>query len=93
MNGSPDIVIKEKSLTEKEKKCTVGDLSVDADYDITLRLSDRTGKKTSECAHHFKGSSKHSLMNLIAIGGLVLTGVTAVIVIFHTALGLCCCRK
>ena len=79
--------------TEKNTQCALSDLSVAADYDITLKLFDRSGNRTPECAHHFKGSSKHDVMNLVAIGGLILAGAAALLYLIHTVCLICCFKK
>ena len=78
---------------EKDERCSLSDLSISADYDISLKLFDRSGNRTSECAHHFKGSSKHDLMNLVAIGGLLLAGAAALLYLVHSVCLITCCKK
>lgn len=89
-------VTEKKSIPEckeKSESCPLSDLSIAADYDIALKLFDRSGNRTSECAHHFKGSSKHDLINLVAIGGLLLAGAAALLYLVHTVCFITCLKR
>lgn len=90
MNESTDMIKKseENAVCSKLKKLAT--LSAEADYDITLRLSDSSEEKTSECSHHMRGKAKHSLIGLLAVGGLIATAIGAIVCFVHVFCSLVC---
>ncbi len=90
MNNTPEIIVKDESSEVCRKLKCLKDLSVSADYDITLKLCDRSAAKTSECAHHLKGTSKHSLGDLLAIGGLLTAAAAATVCFVHVFCSFVC---
>ncbi|MBQ8849633.1 MAG: hypothetical protein IJ011_04805 [Clostridia bacterium] len=90
MNDTTDLIATSQPAAAEKKHCSIADLSVGADYDVTLTLSDKKGQKSSECTHHFKGSSKHDLMNLLAICGLAAAGAVALSCLVNAVCG---CRR
>jgi hypothetical protein len=90
MNNTPEIITRNEGSAVCQKLKALKDLSVSADYDVTLKLTDRSGAKTSECAHHLKGNSKHSLGNILAIGGLITAAVAATVCFVHVFCSFVC---
>ena len=90
MNNTPEIMTNEESSAVCRKLRCLKDMSVSADYDVNLKLCDRSGAKTSECAHHLKGTSRHSLGNLLAIGGLLAAAVAATVCFVHVFCSFVC---
>ena len=90
MNESTDIMKKTEGDTICSKLKKLAFLSAEADYDVTLHLSDTSGDNTSECSHHLKGRSRHSLLNLLAIGGLVAAVIGALVCFVHVFCSLVC---
>lgn len=88
MNETTEMIKEEIPTAVCDRLHSLAGLSVGADYDLTLRLTDKTGKRSSECLHHFNGSSSHDLINLLCIGGIVAAGVTAALCAVHMV---CCC--
>ena len=90
MNETPEITKSCAVDTMCAKLKRFADMKVGADYDLTISLSDNTADKVSECSHHMKGSSKHSLVGLLATGGLIATALAATVCFVHVFCSLVC---
>ncbi len=82
MNETNEMISKDEPLTHKEKFC-LSNCYVGADYDMTFKLFSDKSSGTPECSHHMKGSGKHSLCKILAVGGLIAASVAALICITH----------
>lgn len=92
MNESTDIMKKgEEAVCHKLKR--FASMTAEADYDITLRIGNDTAENGGGCTHHMKGRSKHDLMTLLAIGGLIATAVAAVVCYVHVFCSMVCRRR
>ena len=88
MNESTDIIKKsEDAICNKLKK--FASMTAEADYDVTLRIGDRE-VEGGGCTHHMKGRSKHNLVTLLAIGGLLTAAVAAVVCYVHVFCSMVC---
>lgn len=90
MNESPEITKSCAVDTVCARLRRFADMTVGADYDVTLSLSDNAADKVSECSHHMKGSSKHSLVGLLAVGGLITAALAATVCFVHVFCSLVC---
>ena len=52
--------------------CGLSDYTVKGDYDLTVQLYSDKSCSTPECTHHIKGSMKHEVRKLLAMGGLAV---------------------
>ncbi len=82
MNETNDMIIKDETLSRKEKFC-LSNCYVGADYDMTLKFFSDKYSETPECSHHMRGSGKHSLCKILTVGGLIVASVAALICITH----------
>ena len=79
---------------ESEKVCDklkkLASITAEADYDLTFRIHEGSAEKSTDCSHHMKGRSRHSLINLLAIGGLITAAIAAVVCFVHVFCSLVC---
>ena len=89
MNESTDIIKKgENAVCQKLKR--LASMTAEADYDVTLRINGGDADASGGCTHHMKGRSKHDLMTLLTIGGLLTAAVAAVVCYVHLFCSLVC---
>lgn len=67
--------------------CGISDYTVRGDYDLTVQLYPDKTSTTPECTHHIKGTMKHELRKLLALGG-IMVGLAAI-----GAAMVCVCRN
>lgn len=60
--------------------------SIEKNYDLTLSLYPDGDTQNPSCSHHFKGSSRHSIVKAVALGGVIA-------VILSTVGSICSCMR
>ncbi|MBQ8331242.1 MAG: hypothetical protein IJX94_01920 [Clostridia bacterium] len=67
------------------KLCALGDFfkgigrySLGKDYELTIALYPDSETDTPQCSHQIKGSSRHNLLKVAALAGLLMLGITAI---------------
>ena len=92
MNESTDIIKKgETAVCQKLKR--LASMTAEADYDVTLRISGEDAESGGVCTHHIKGRSKHDLTTLLAIGGLTVAAIAAIVCYLHVFCSLVCGKR
>ncbi len=92
MNDQIDNTTNNSTQSNKEKGC-MADCCVGGDYDVSLKMFSSKDDEIPECTHHMKGTAKHSIWKLLAIGGGIAAALALLICATHVFCSFVCKEK
>ena len=63
----------------------IGRYSLGKDYELKIALYPDGETDTPQCSHQIKGSSRHNLLKVAALAGLLMLGITVIATLMRTA--------